>query len=398
MNQRVYFPAFLLLVFLLSACASIIEREPEPVDRDVVVERVEEEEITREQAEEIFDPASLQPYEIAALRSSDFSDVSTVEIDRYSKATVFVTILDSLDLLDAFDSDQRRKFYDTLFTSVPASSSGTYKAVAVGEYFSSGEPLYLLLGVADRVRSNGHSDRVLLIQTSVLGNNEGIATRAYGRFVDMTVNLSWLYSVDPDGRLSDADAMTTPLIGERSLEQGLPHEIIAEEEARVQQELEELLEAEGIEDISELDVDPEDVLPEAEPVELPPIIDLNDPMSAQAEAALAAGAEISSLPESPAQRIRLANRLLDILPAERMSTVTDLVDPVISDVSLEETLRLEAGFTRVLYDLWSGERQSAGQRALELEQYLHTGELVAEQTVNRIQTLLPLILEAYDYH
>ncbi len=366
------------LVLLFLGCAALRPR-PEP-PREVTYERPDDDrEVTREDAESVFDPSGLGRYDVGVIRSGGFDTDTPLELTAYARATIFASMLEAFELAGAMTSEQRRDLYGALFKDMPIGPDGTYRAVVIGKYFRSGEPLYILLGIAGSPLDGATTDEAvhtLLYQSSALAGVNGVATHAEGRFVDMAVNISWIYPVDSTGSVRSIEATVVPVTAARSTEVTRaavdgPH---AKDDrgSNPEQRIEEEDEAGEIlfEDASRR------------------LLGRFD----------ARGHDFRPLPQASRERVRLAYRILDRLsPAFDISIVPRLVLPVFSDESEESWLRVEAGFVAFLYELFRDNLGAAEGRLAALSELAEDREQIGERLYDRVTTVAPVLLEAMEY-
>lgn len=398
---------FIALVLLLAGCATgpatgpATEPDPEEIERDIIVpprDPDDSEQDSDSEDDEVTDPRELPSYEVVRYSSGDFSDEESVELTSYSRARVFASILEALELAEEMSDEQRRDLHDAIFRSVPGSGSGTFRAVAVSDYFSSGEPLYLLLGV-DNPTDAAPDDTVqtLLIQSSVLRDGERIATRSYGRLVDMTVNISWVYQLGDDGHVREIAAAYTPRLAERTLDDEMPHEAAREASGEDEGEgegdeitLGDLLDTGAA-------IESPRVVPREFEEDPPPVIDVGERFTAETRAALERGAEPSEIPQAPAERVRLANRLVESAARTDSLNVPMLVDSLIDDESIGDTVRLEAAFVRLLEAMMHEGESAVARHARRLESVREEASSIPSKLAYRTDTIVPIMLEAYRY-
>ncbi len=355
---------------LLVGCAALRPR-PEP-PREVTYERPDDDrEVTREEAEGVFDPSGLGRYDVGVIRSGGFDTDTPLELTAYARATIFASMLEAFELAGAMTSEQRRDLYDALFEEMPTGPDGTFRAVVIGEFFRSGEPLYILIGIAESPRDGANTDEAvhtLLYQSSALAGMNGVATHAEGRFVDMAVNISWIYPVDATGSVRNVEATVVPVTTARST--AMSRAAVDGPYAR---------EAGGS--------NPEQRIPEED-----------EAGEMLLERFDVRRHDFRPLPQVSRERVRLAYRILDRLsPAFNISIVPRLVLPVFSDESEEPWLRVEAGFASFLYELYRNNLEAAEGRLAALSELAEHREQIGERLYNRVTTVAPILLEAIEY-
>lgn len=365
------------LSFVFLGCAALLPR-PEP-PREVTYARPDDErDITREEAEGVFDPGALGRYEVGVIRSGEFDAERPLELTSYARAMILASMLEAFELSRSMTEEQRRDLYDALFRDVPTGTDGTFRAVVIGHYFRSGEPLYILLGISQTPYAAGVPDGTaytLFYQSSALAGSDGVATYAEGRFVDMAVNISWIYAVDATGSVRNAEASVVPITVARPTQ-------MSRIAADVSRPFDDRRTGAG-----EATRDGERA-GEA----------LYDEASGRLPGRFDPG-RYESLPVRIAsrERVRLAYRILDRASAVDISRVPRLVEPVLADASEEPWLRVEAGFAAFLFELHRGNLGAAEQRLEMLtrlvEKLGHTGD----RLYDRVTALAPALLEAIEY-
>ncbi|MFP4644159.1 MAG: hypothetical protein ACLFM0_07375, partial [Spirochaetales bacterium] len=108
---------FIALVLLLAGCATgpatgpATEPDPEEIERDIIVpprDPDDSEQDSDSEDDEVTDPRELPSYEVVRYSSGDFSDEESVELTSYSRARVFASILEALELAEEMSDEQRR--------------------------------------------------------------------------------------------------------------------------------------------------------------------------------------------------------------------------------------------------------------------------------------------------
>ncbi|MFW6368923.1 MAG: hypothetical protein ACOCZ9_04215, partial [Spirochaetota bacterium] len=104
----------------------------------------------------------------------------------------------------------------------------------------------------------------------------------------------------------------------------------------------------------------------------------------------------------PAERIRLARRIVETSFFSRTRQVPGLIDPLIEDTRLPLRLRAEAVYTRFLYNLFAGQQGEAEETAemlYELVQESNESESasIGERLAYRVEHIIPIMLETYEY-
>lgn len=408
MQTRHFLP--LIGLILLAGCAGLRDSAPTEPQRDILIEPTQDDEepLSREEAEDLFDPEALGEYDVATIQAAEFTDGEEMHITRFSRARLFARFLESLDLVELMSRRQREKLYTSLFNGIPARLTGTYRAVAIGQFFSSGEPLYVLLGVAEPSdRAPSGTERTLMMQTSALSDNNRVATFEFGRLVDMTVNVSLIYYLDSDGNARDAVAFSAPPRpaveqdeSGSSDPQGAQQDgesSDGEGESSNNEETESAGESsDGEGDSSDEQSDEHEINESDGPEGLDP------PEEIEFDAGLDDQRRSRELPNAPVERIRLARRIVEAGPLERRREVPRLVDPLIDDATVPDHLRAEAMYTRFLYslsvrDLDTAERTAERLNELVEESHESDSPRVDEVLAYRVQQVIPIMLETYEY-
>ncbi len=388
---------FLALILVAAGCAT--EPDPTELDRDFTVQPRDPDVDERDRDpgdmdDAVTDPRELPSLEVVTYSSGDFNSEDTIRLNDFSRATVFASILEALELAQAMSEEQRRDLHDAIFRGVPEQGSGTFRAVAVSDYFTSGEPLYLLLGVDDPAPDAPEETvRTVFVQSSVLRDGDRIATRSYGRLVDMTVNVSWIYHLDENGIVRETAIAYTPRLAGRRLDDAMPHELVEEqpdEDETQRITLQDLLDTGAT-------IESPRVVPDEFIVEPPPVIDVSEPFTVETQAALDRGAEPVAIPEAPAERVRLANRLVESAVSTDSLNVPMLVDSLIRDDSVDETVRVEAAFVRVLYAMLYENENVVDDHAETLLSVREETSSLPPRLAYRIDTIVPVLLETYRY-
>ncbi len=438
---------FSAIILLAAGCATPPETaDPDPVDieRDITVQPrdpgADDPETDRDAPDEaITDPRDLPSFEVVTYSSGDFNSDDVLRFNDFSRATVFASIIEALELADEMSAEQRRDLHDAIFRGVPRQGQGTFRAVAVSDYFTSGEPLYLLLGVnppAGTVPDD--TARTVFIQSSVLRDGDRIATRSYGRFVDMTVNISWVYHLGEDGIVRETSPAYTPRLAGRTLGEAMPHESQQEraddaqtdrtgqtdvpeqtderdrtdrpDDTDLTDRTEQADDTDRTDGIHEADqptllelldaaamIDAPDVVPEEFVEEPPPVIDVSRPFTTETLAALERGAEPVDIPEAAAERVRLANRLVESAVSTESLNVPMLVDSLIRDSSAEPVVRVEAAFVRLLHAMLYEEESVVDEHAETLLSVREEVSSLPSRLAYRVDTIVPILLETYRY-
>ena len=390
---------FLALALFVAGCATGPESDQDSseIERNIIVQpRADDrsEEGPDSEENQITDPRELPSYEVLTYSSSDFTGEETVVFTAFSRATVFASILEALDLADQMSDQQRRDLHDAIFRNVPGTGRGTFRAVAISDYFSSGEPLYLLLGVNNSTHDvSAETMRTVLIQSSVLRDGDSIATRSYGRLVDMTVNVSWVYQLGADGHVREITPSYTPRLAERRLGDAMPHEMVSETSEDVEGgevTLRELLD-------TAMAIEAPRVVPDEFVEQPPPVIDVGQRFTERTRAALERGAEPVEIPQAPAERVRLANRLVESVIRTESLNVSMLVDGLIDNGSVSDTVRVEAAFVRLLEAmLYEGESE-VNRYERRLESVREQASSIPSRLSYRVDAIVPVLLETYRY-
>ncbi len=366
-----------LFVFF-TGCAALRPR-PEP-SRDVTYERPDDErEVTREEAEEVFDPSRLGRYDVGVIRAGGFETDAPLELTPYARATIFASMLETFDLVEVMTADQRRDFYGALFKNVPTGPDGAFRAVVIGHYFQSGEPLYILLAIGGSTVGGdvaGEAVHTLLYQSSALAGADGTAARVQGRFVDMTVNISWIYPVDSTGSVRSVEGSVVPITTARSTR------VTRTEAGR----------PDGTGDGA---TNPERGDRESDEEEV--VVYEEEASESLLDSFDVRRLDARPFPSAARERIRLAYRILDRNSAIDVSYVPRLVDSVFSDRSEEPWLRVEAGFAAFLYELFRGDLEAAEGRLAALSELTEYREQIGDRLHDRVTVIGPVLLEAIEY-